>query len=163
MSVKNILAKEGPQGLYRGASAIAIGTMVQRGVVMSTYELVYALGENNRKMREEIPHMGGLQKRTVVGGFCAGFVRSILECPFEYVKVRQMTGQAWRFVDVYKGFSMLAPRSTLILTSFFVQVDLLQRHSQIMDTKLGQFLGSGSAALLSYWLVWPFEVMRNVA
>ena len=31
-----------------------------------------------------------------------------------------------------------------------------------MDSKLGQFVGSGSAALMSYWLVWPFEVLRNV-
>lgn len=31
-----------------------------------------------------------------------------------------------------------------------------------MDSKLGQFVGSGGAALVSYWLVWPFEVLRNV-
>lgn len=31
-----------------------------------------------------------------------------------------------------------------------------------MDTKLGQFLASGTAALVSYWLVWPFEVLRNI-
>ena len=59
-SIKNILAQEGPQGLYRGASAIALGRMVQRGVVMCTYELVYALGEHNEKMREEIAFTGGL-------------------------------------------------------------------------------------------------------
>ena len=92
----------------------------------------------------------------------AGFVRSVLECPFEYVKVRRMTAQGWQPFDIYKGFTTLAPRSTLILTSFFVQVDSIQRHTTLMDTKLGQFVGSGSAALLSYWLVWPFEVLRNV-
>ena len=56
----------------------------------------------------------------------------------------------------------MAPRSTLILTSYFAQIDCWQRNSNIMDTKLGQFLVSGSAALTSYWLVWPFEVLRNV-
>ena len=37
-----IVGQEGFSGLYRGASAIAAGTVVQRGVVMSTYELVYS-------------------------------------------------------------------------------------------------------------------------
>ena len=31
-----------------------------------------------------------------------------------------------------------------------------------MKTWLGQFLASGSAALISYFIVWPFEVLRNV-
>jgi len=32
-----------------------------------------------------------------------------------------------------------------------------------MESKIGQFLASGSAALVSYWLVWPFEVLKNMA
>ena len=64
---------------------------------------------------------------------------------------------------MYKGFSTLAPRSTFVLTSYFVQVDCWRRHTEVMNSKLGQFLASGSSALLSYWLCWPFEVLRNVA
>ena len=119
-SMSTILAKEGPQGFYRGANAVLVGTMVQRGSVMSTYELVYTGSEHNSKMRQEIPNSGGLELRTVLSGAAAGLVRSILECPFEYVKVRRMTGQPWHLSSLYKGFSTLAPRSTLIMTSYFV-------------------------------------------
>ena len=31
-----------------------------------------------------------------------------------------------------------------------------------MDTKLGQFTASGSAAMFAYWLIWPFEVLKNL-
>jgi hypothetical protein len=49
------------------------------------------------------------------------------------------------------------------MTSFFIQVDYWHRKTTLMDTKIGQFLASGSSALLSYWLVWPFEVLKNMA
>ena len=50
-----ILTKEGLPGFYRGANAIILGTMVQRGLVMSTYELAYSQGD-----AKEIPYTGGL-------------------------------------------------------------------------------------------------------
>ena len=149
-------------GFYKGSNAIVVGTMLQRGSVMATYEYVYNQSSEYKKLQEIVPYSAGVEKRTVLSGFCAGALRSVIECPFEYVKVRRMTGQPWHLSHVYKGFSTLAPRSTLILTSFFVQVDCWQRHTTAMDTKIGQFLASGTSALLSYWLVWPFEVLRNV-
>ena len=91
-SVKKILLQEGVQGFYRGASSVAVGTMIQRGMVMSTFELIYTGAADDESLTKEIEYTGGLQRRTILGGMCAGLVRSIIECPFEYVKVRQMTG-----------------------------------------------------------------------
>lgn len=119
-SAKNILAKEGPLAFYKGAGAVAVGTMLQRGFVMSSYELVYSRADQRLDGT-----VLGVQKRALIGGMFAGIVRSVLECPFEYVKVRRMTGQSWNYSKLYTGFSTLAPRSTLVLTSFFVQVDHL--------------------------------------
>lgn len=31
-----------------------------------------------------------------------------------------------------------------------------------METKKGQFAASGSAAMFAYWLIWPFEVLKNL-
>ena len=45
---------------------------------------------------------------------------------------------------------------------YFVQIDSWRRHTNIMSTKLGQFSASGSAAMFAYWLIWPFEVMKNL-
>ena len=65
--------------------------------------------------------------------------------------------------EIYKGFNPLLVRSTLILTSYFVQVDLISRNTNLMDSKVGQFMASGAAAMFSYWMVWPFEVLKNIA
>ena len=32
-----------------------------------------------------------------------------------------------------------------------------------MSTKLGQFLAGGASAMFAYWLIWPFEVLKNLA
>ena len=55
-SAKQILTKEGLPGFYRGANAIILGTMVQRGLVMSAYELVY----NQSTDTSEIAYSGGV-------------------------------------------------------------------------------------------------------
>jgi len=39
-------------------------------------------------MREQIKGCGGLERRVVVAGVISGTVRSVLECPFEYAKVK---------------------------------------------------------------------------
>ena len=40
-------------------------------------------------MTMKIPYTGGLEPRTILGGFNAGLVRSVLECPFEYAKIKR--------------------------------------------------------------------------
>ena len=32
----------------------------------------------------------------------------------------------------------------------------------MLDTNMGKFIASGSAAMFSYWLIWPFEVLKNI-
>ena len=86
-SIRLVLTKEGPLAFYRGAGAVMAGTMLQRGCVMSTYELVQA-SQDERLDGTCL----GVDKRAILGGLSAGLVRSVLECPFEYVKVRRMTG-----------------------------------------------------------------------
>ena len=39
-------------------------------------------------MMSQIPLTGGIQLRTLAGGLSAGVFRAIVECPFEYSKVR---------------------------------------------------------------------------
>jgi len=88
-------------------------------------------------MREQIKGCGGLERRVVAAGVISGTVRSVLECPFEYAKVKQQTGQQWNPLKVYKGFTTLYPRSTIIMTTYFVQIDCWRRHTNMMDTKTG--------------------------
>ena len=32
-----------------------------------------------------------------------------------------------------------------------------------MSTKLGQFIAGGATAMFAYWIIWPFEVLKNLA
>lgn len=91
-------------------------------------------------------------------------MRALIECPFECVKVKQIAGNSVKIenINFYKGFSSLYPRCVFLLTTYFTYVDCLRRHTNLMDTFSGQFLVSGSASLLAYALIWPFEVLKNV-
>lgn len=71
-------------------------------------------------MRQTIPLSGGIELRVLLAGIFSGTVRSCIECPFEYAKVKMQTGQAWVIKDIYKGFTTLYPRSTCLMTVYFL-------------------------------------------
>ena len=75
-TLQSVLKNEGPLMLYRGAMAAGTGSIVTRGTLISVFELFYT---------------GGIEYRTLCAGWIAGSVRSLLECPFEYAKVKRQT------------------------------------------------------------------------
>jgi len=87
----------------------------------------------------------------------------VAECPFEYAKVKRQTGQTWLLKDGYTGFWVLYARSTGLLIAFFALLDTFRRHTNIFQYKVGQFFGTGTAAMMAYWVIWPFEVLKNQA
>ena len=50
-----------------------------------------------------------------------------------------------------------------MLTFYFVNVDNMRRHTNLWNYKVGQFIVSGGSAMLGFWLVWPFEMLKNLA
>jgi len=140
-----------------------IGSIVFRATGFSTFELFYTRWEKDDAMRKKVPLTGGVELRTFVAGVASGSGRALLECPFEYAKVKRQTGQVWEFGKVYKGFANVYPRAVGIMTGYFVQIDSWRRHTSVLDTKMGQFWASGSAAMFCYWIIWPFEVLKNLA
>ena len=99
----------------------------------------------------------------IAAGIVSGTVRSLIECPFEYAKVKGQTKQVWVMKDVYKGFTNLYPRSTILMTIYFMQVDSYRRHTKLFESKIGQFFVSGSSSMFAFWIIWPFEVLKNLA
>ena len=114
-------------------------------------------------MRWQVPGTQGIELRVLGGGIVSGMTRALVECPFEYSKVKRQTGQQWVLRDVFKGFSMVVPRANLMMTTYFVQIDSYRRHTSVLSTKLGQFTASGSAAMIAFWVIWPLEVLKNIA
>ena len=50
-----------------------------------------------------------------------------------------------------------------MLTFYFLSVDTWRRKTNLWSSKLGQFLISGGSAGMGFVIIWPFEVLKNLA
>ena len=106
--------------------------------------------------------MLGLEWRTLFAGIAGGSARSFIECPFEYAKVKRQTGQQWRFNQLYLGMREQYPRSTIMMTLYFIFVDMARKNTNLFASPIGQFLVSGGASYIAWFLIWPLEVLKNL-
>ena len=60
----------------------------------------YTFMDNNFG-RAEIPFTHGLQTRVIFGGLASGSIRSIIETPLEYAKIKRQTHNTWLLKDSY--------------------------------------------------------------
>ena len=88
-TIRNVLKNEGPLTFYRGALAAGTGSIVYRATGFSIFEIFFTKWANNEKMTKKIPFTGGIEWRTFVAGWMSGSFRAVLECPFEYAKVKR--------------------------------------------------------------------------
>ena len=51
----------------------------------------------------------------------------------------------------------------MLMTTYFCIVDTMRRKTDLFKYKLGQFLISGGAAAFGFALIWPVEVLKNLA
>ena len=91
-TIKNVARNEGLHVLYRGALAAGTGSVVFRATGFSVFELFYTMWGKNDFMCQSIPLTGGIELRTFCAGWMSGSFRAMLECPFEYAKVKRQTG-----------------------------------------------------------------------
>ena len=63
--------------------------------------------------------------------------------------------------EVYKGFGIIMARNIGLLGSFICMLDLCRRHTSLMDTKRGQFIATGIMSTSAFWIIWPFEFLKN--
>ena len=92
--IQKVWKLEGFKGFYNGWAPTIIGSILTRSAFFTVYEIVHSRGEQNETMKQCIPGTG-IQFRVFLGGFIAGSARSLIECPFEYAKVKRQTGQVW--------------------------------------------------------------------
>lgn len=136
-AIKNVYKQDGFRGFYRGWIPPLMGAVIYRSSQFAAFEAAYARMEDTPSLTNAIPGTSGLQPRVILAGMFAGSVRSIVECPTEYIKVKQQTKQAWAVRDLYKGYGILWPRATLLIACFFIQVDTYKRKTDLMKYKLG--------------------------
>eukprot|EP01116_Phalansterium_solitarium_P003888 TRINITY_DN14723_c0_g1_i1.p1 TRINITY_DN14723_c0_g1~~TRINITY_DN14723_c0_g1_i1.p1 ORF type:complete len:281 (-),score=67.60 TRINITY_DN14723_c0_g1_i1:228-1070(-) len=155
-----VVRNEGVVGLYRGWLPPLWGSAVYRSLQFAVYEALYTKW-NNDLMVNTIPFSGGLQYRVVAAGVLASTSRSLVECPVEYAKVKRQTGQPWHLSKIYTGMGVQWARTCGLMTSYFVLMDYVRRKTNAFDSKFGQFLASGGCATVGFWIVWPFETLKN--
>ena len=87
-TVMKVIKNEGLFGLYRGCGINVAGVVVTRSFAQATFEMFYTMWDGHSQMSKKIPNSNGLEYRTLGSGMIAGSMRTIIECPYEYVKVK---------------------------------------------------------------------------
>jgi solute carrier family 25 carnitine/acylcarnitine transporter 20/29 len=160
-SFNRLYTHEGVKGFYKGCTPALIASSIYRGVQFATFEALYTKWEHNDRMRKRIPMAFGLELRVVFAGVVAGFVRAIIECPFEYLKVKRQTNQSYKLIHAYQGFNILMSRSIGILVVYFSSIDSFRRNTNLFAHQTGVFLMSGFCAVLAWLFSWPLELAKN--
>jgi solute carrier family 25 carnitine/acylcarnitine transporter 20/29 len=160
-SIKHLYTNEGVKGFYKGCTPALIASSIYRGVQFATFEALYTKWEKNDKMRKRIPFAFGLEIRVVAAGAVAGFIRAIIECPFEYLKVKRQTNQIYALRNAYQGFNILTFRSMGILVVYFSSVDSFRRNTNLYSHQYGIFVMNGFCSVLAWLLSWPLELAKN--
>jgi len=88
-AISSVYKSEGPRAFYRGALAAGTGSVFTRATGFSVFELFYTKWASHERLSKKIPCSGGIEWRTFLAGWMSGSVRSIIECPFEYAKVKR--------------------------------------------------------------------------
>lgn len=160
--IHQIWKNEGLIGFYRGAIPPLIGSVLFRSMQFSIFEAVYSYFEENEIMKKCIPYSFGLQYRVILGGVTASLLRSIVECPVEFVKVKRQTGQQWKISAMYKGYIPLLYRTTIMLTIALSVTDSLRRNTRFFESVWGLFMVGGLSGLFAWLIVWPIENIKNI-
>ncbi|PRP77869.1 hypothetical protein PROFUN_08543 [Planoprotostelium fungivorum] len=158
-SFRKTIRAEGIRGVYRGALPPLLGSGLYRSTQFAVFEALYTKFDKE-EWRKSLPYTGGVQYRVVAAAFIASAARATIECPIELV--RRQTGQNWRMNELWRGFSLQLLRTSGVMVTYFICIDSIRRHRpETFGHPLGQFLASSCSATLGFWIVWPFEVLKN--
>ncbi|CAK8985624.1 unnamed protein product [Durusdinium trenchii] len=160
---RKVWQTEGVRGFFRGVLPPLMGSSAYRSAQFAVFEAVYTRQKELGWDEVTIPGTGGLAFATVLAGICGSSTRAVIESPIEYAKVKRQTGQSWQFHEVYQGFFMQLPRTVGMMTLIFCGVDSVRRwsHGEALKHPHWQFLTWGGVSMVSFWVIWPLETLKN--
>lgn len=173
---RDVLRTEGIRGLYRGMLPILASTGVQKTVLFTANAGARRAVERSEigYLTSPIPYTAGLKPGVIIGGVAAAAARTVVETPFEVMKVRLMTDGAIRassgvlsfgqITELYTGAVPTFARASIMLGSFFVLCDYCERFApNLMAVPLlGGFIKGGLCATAGWAIAWPFEVVKSL-
>lgn len=156
---KDIFAKEGLYGLYRGGMSLIIGGALIRstqfGVNSTCLEL---LRRNLGQVQQKDRIFGIFDYQIILAGLVGGVGRGVVEGPFEYIKVRRQVEQKWKFKEIFKGSGATIFRNSILFCSFMIYIDLSK---QIVPGGLGSFLTGAICSNMAWFTIWPLDVVKS--
>jgi hypothetical protein len=124
---QDVIRTEGLSGLYRGMLPILASTGVQKTALFAANAGARRACEESGipALTQPIPFTGGLSPSVIIGAVASGTARTIVETPFELVKVRWQTGGSFKapagvfslsqITELYTGAFATWSRGTLML------------------------------------------------
>lgn len=160
---RKVWRTEGVRGFFRGVLPPLLGSSAYRSAQFAVFEAVYTRQKELGWDQAVIPGSGGLAFATVLAGISGSSARAVIESPIEYAKVKRQTGQSWHFNEVYQGFFMQLPRTVGMMTCIFCGVGSVRRWTdgEALKHPQWQFLTWGGVSMLSFWVIWPLETLKN--
>ena len=159
-TAKMVYLRHGLRGFYHGWIPPLWGSVLYRSTQFAVYDTMHSQLSQFDVMQRHVLPLSEVESRVVVAGVCGASARTLLESPIEYAKVQGQTGQAWKLNDIYRGAGLQWLRTGPMMTFWFCAMDVFKRNGYT-STPLGQFVCSGGAAVVGFWLVWPFETLKN--
>lgn len=158
-TAKDIFAKDGVAGLYRGGIPILIGGGVIRSAQFGVYETVLAkerelFGEYSQEDRV----FGVFDPQIIMAGFAGGVGRGLVEGPFEYIKTRRQVNQPWKVSEIFNGSGATIFRNAFLFCGFMIYADLSK---QLVPGGLGPFWTGAVCSNLAWLTIWPLDVTKS--
>ena len=163
-TARMIMQKDGLVGFFRGVVPPLWGSVVYRGIMMSSYEYGFTyLSKNldeNHWLKQEV--FLGLRPMVLTATVFSSLCRCGLENPIEYAKVMGQTGKKWIIKDIYRGVGWQVVRTTGLLLPIFGGIDVARRYTNWMNSFWGQFGVTAGSAAGAYFVCWPLETLKNL-
>jgi len=155
-----IFKTDGPFGFFKGITAPMFGSSLFRSIQFASYESWYTFADKIKSLKIHIP-LSEVEIRVVIGGIISGTSRALIECPFEYIKVRRQIGLSWELKSMYTGFQATWYKAMGLMTTYFIILDYFKRRHNVFNSKFKLFLVNGFSASFGFFVIWPFEIVKN--
>lgn len=160
-SASLVYKRYGIKGFFKGITGPLMGSSIFRAVQFASFEAFYTKVQEDKFFTQKVPYTFGLEIRVICGGIISGSCRAIIECPFEYTKVRRQTNQTWEKGHLYYGFRATWLKAVGMMTTYFCIVDTFRRNTSSFKSKFMLFLVNGFSAAFAFVVIWPFEIVKN--
>jgi len=160
-AAKEIWKTDGFTGFFKGITGPMFGSSIFRSVQFASYEAFYGYADKHEYLKVHIPLSGGLEIRVIFGGIISGTSRALIECPFEFMKVRRQIGLSWEIKSLYHGFQPTWFKAMGLMTTYFILLDNFRRKTNVFKSKVKLFFVNGFCASFGFLVVWPFEIVKN--